>query len=70
MWGVATRVFGLLSGAPWENDPPTDKQLAFLRDLGVSEVPETKGEASRLIQAALVEVRRYEPEVTEGCDDA
>jgi len=34
---------------PWENDPPTPKQLAYLRFLGHRDVIKTKGEAARVI---------------------
>jgi hypothetical protein len=45
----------------WKTDPPTVKQLRFLKRLGCSAVPRTKGEACDLIAARAPRPRTPDP---------
>ena len=52
----------------WRNDPPTDKQLRFLKQLGCTAVPRSKGEAADWIAARVP--RPNSPDPAEIIDKA
>lgn len=47
-------------GGGSSDDPPTEKQIAFAKDLGITKIPDTKGEIGRLIGEAVAERRRHD----------
>lgn len=56
----------------WKTHPPTGKQLRFLKQLGCSATPKSKGEAYDLIAARVPKPRKPDPAevVDKACERA
>jgi hypothetical protein len=56
----------------WRDDPPTEKQLRFLRQLGCPTIPRSKGEACDLIAARVPPATKPDPAeiVDKACERA
>jgi hypothetical protein len=56
----------------WRLDPPTEKQLRFLRHLGCPITPRSKGEACDLIAARVPKPRKPDPAeiIDKACERA
>jgi len=56
----------------WRDDPPTQKQLWFLKQLGYTAIPRSKGEACDLIAARAPRPTKSDPAeiIDKACERA